>query len=473
MSYYNDFAFALEQQSNDLDNMLAELDSANTEIYSGALESVQNTVEGIYDIDACESLLDNLGGVMEAYNSALEQMRDAAEEYQYTGDKEAAQVAVYPASESLKGIYCNITGYAPEGSINQDMIGEIRNFLTGSKDIIEARMYELEGYGYAGESYSDEGINYDLCDAYVNMCNACEAYNDFIYYGYSEYGYAFESEASGAEKAKKEGLFARMKKAVKEFCVHMANTCRTKRDEAKNKALKGIYNSFYGIFMRLSGQADQLKEERAAEKLRKEAEKQKDELNKQVENAGGDSTSTDPEALKDERKAQKAEINRIKEEIKKARLAGDRDKVKRLETELEIASSKGKSIADKQHKAYYKQGLTDKWSDPAKKLEKEEYALGQRNGLSNEVSDYKYASSRQKNAPENIKNELAKLKSDEARLKLDARTGKIDKNSKQYKTKMKEIREGKRLIKERFGLESMLFDDNEMAVESFFSQIFS
>lgn len=300
MSYYNDFSLALEQQSNELDTMLAELDNTlDSGVYSEALESVQNTVASMYDVDACEVLLDQLSTVTESYNSAMEQMRDAAEMYQYTNDAESTREALFSAQESLKEIYANMVGYAPEGAIDTEMISEIRNFLTGSKDIIEGRMNELGGYSYAGESYSMydqdyEDVNYPLCEAYSEMNLACESYYDCIEAGYAEYGYAFEAEASGAEKAQKEGLFARMKKSIKDFCVKMANTCRTKRDSTQNKALKGIYNSFYGIFMRLSGQADQLKEERAADKLRKEAEKQKDELNKQVSAANGNPTSTDP-----------------------------------------------------------------------------------------------------------------------------------------------------------------------------------
>ena len=355
MSYYNDsFALALEQQSYELDNMLAELDSYGSIEASGALESVQNTVAGIYDVDACDDLLDKLAGVTESYNSALEQMRDAAEMYQYTEDRESTMEAMYPAQESLKAIYSNIVGYAPEGNVSTDMVETIHDFILGSREIIEGKMMELGGYAgesssyydgmdydYATESYGD--INYPLCEAYANMNIAFESYYDCMEAGYAEYGYAFEAEATGAEKAKKQGLFAKLKNTIKSFCEHMVNVCRTNRDSTQNKVLKGIYNTFYGIFMHLAGLSDQLRNEREAEKLRKEAEKQKDELNKQLEKAGGDSTSTNPNAATNGKKEYtKNQIEKMLKGVQKQR----RDPTLRNKSNLAAKEKHLKQIID-------------------------------------------------------------------------------------------------------------------------------
>lgn len=292
MSYYNDFSLALEQQSNELDNMLAELDNiSDFGNYSEALESVQNTVAGMYDIDACEELLGKLSDVTESYNSALEQMRDAGEMYQYTNDVESFREATIPAQESLKSIYNNMIGHPIEGSINREMVSEIRNFLTGSRDIIEEKINELGGMRSGMESYNIfypttqldaaiEQARFEYEDAMAGVYACMEA-------EYEQYGYAFESEASGAEKAKKEGLFQRAKNAFVKWCAGMAGKCAKKRSDAKNGALRSVWNAFYGVFMRLSGQGKTLKEERALEKAQKEAQKETEKLKKQVAAAGG------------------------------------------------------------------------------------------------------------------------------------------------------------------------------------------
>lgn len=291
MSYYNDsFTFALEQQSYELDNMLAELDSYGSMEASGALESVQNTVAGIYDVDACGDLLDKLAGVTESYNSALEQMRDAAEMYQYTEDRQSTMEAMYPAQESLKAIYSNIVGYAPEGNVSTDIVETIHDFILGSREIIEGKMMELGGMRRGIESYSGfyptsnldmaiEQARFEYEDAMADVYACMKA-------GYAEYGYAFEAEASGAEKAKKEGLFQRAKKAFINWCTRMATICSNKRAAAKNKAVKGIWNTFYGVFKTLAGEGKALRDERALEKANKKAQKNRDNLSKQLEAQG-------------------------------------------------------------------------------------------------------------------------------------------------------------------------------------------
>lgn len=148
------FERELDEQNAALEAMLAELDSFENSSEDSLLDKVQAQVDAkCTTMEACESMLDKLNNEIREYNEALRTMKAAAESFGIDNDKVALKAAIAPASDMIRQKYSMITMEAAstEGVVSDNEVMSVRDFLMGSRAILDAKMAS-----FATESYTND-----------------------------------------------------------------------------------------------------------------------------------------------------------------------------------------------------------------------------------------------------------------------------------------------------------------------------
>ena len=194
------------------------------------LEKVETVVdEKCESVEDCEKLEEKIEKVEDKFNDALQGMADAAKE---GGDKEELKEKIDPHMADLKEIAKDI-GVATESEVVTDQeLKDVKNYIEGAKEIVEAKKDELEG-NCDGKDCDDEGEGDDESeeDAKESFRGILEGYS---YNTNDEFALACESDIAACMIAM-EGYNWDKRKDYK------ANVKAVKAmvKEAKNLAKKG------------------------------------------------------------------------------------------------------------------------------------------------------------------------------------------------------------------------------------------
>ena len=149
------FEKELDEQNAALEAMLNELEDGESSESNSLLDKVQTQVDTKCDtIEACESMLTKLNNEIDEFNGALQSMKAAVESFKEDGDKDVLADAIRPASAKIREKYEMITmeSVSTEGLVTDDEISTVREFLVGSKNIIDTKMNSIKE---AAESFVD------------------------------------------------------------------------------------------------------------------------------------------------------------------------------------------------------------------------------------------------------------------------------------------------------------------------------
>lgn len=165
---FEKFNNELDEQNAALESLLADLDDGIDEGYfspaTEMLSKVSDRLEECYSAQECYDLLTNLNVEIGKFNDSIEAMKIAAEQFQVDDDKETLSAGIAPAVESLTNTY-NIISMENVTTVGDAEIQTLRDFLTGSNDLIQNKIDELEGgftNMYGMESYLDFEDDLDL-----------------------------------------------------------------------------------------------------------------------------------------------------------------------------------------------------------------------------------------------------------------------------------------------------------------------
>lgn len=130
------------------------------------LEQVEDTVEEKCTTPAaCDKVLDKIEKQEDKYNGALQAMADAAKDCQ-DGKCEKADMAkvVDEKMGDLKQVAKDI-GVASEGDVpSEEELKDVKHYLEGAKEIVEAKKDELDGGEGHEEPDGDEGCGENCGD---------------------------------------------------------------------------------------------------------------------------------------------------------------------------------------------------------------------------------------------------------------------------------------------------------------------
>lgn len=165
---FEKFNNELDEQNAALESLLADLDNGIDEGYlspaTEMLEKVSCRLESCDTAEECYNLLTNLNVEIGKFNDSIEAMKIAAEQFQVDNDKEALTAGIAPAVESLTNTY-NIIAMENVTTVGDAEIQTLRDFLTGSNELIQNKYEELKGGTmsmYGIESYLDFDDELDL-----------------------------------------------------------------------------------------------------------------------------------------------------------------------------------------------------------------------------------------------------------------------------------------------------------------------
>ena len=137
------------------------------------LEKVEDVVEEKCETKAdCEKILDKIDSEAEKFDDALKDMAGAAKDCKDGNcDSSEASAKIAPAAAELKNIAKSI-GVASEGeTLTEDDLKDSKAYLEGAREIVEAKMDEIEGgdggdsdSGDDGDSKSDDNTAEDEAD---------------------------------------------------------------------------------------------------------------------------------------------------------------------------------------------------------------------------------------------------------------------------------------------------------------------
>lgn len=166
----------LEEQNAALESLLSNLDdtiadesllSSDTTI-DDMLSAVKDRVDKCESADDCQKLLDKLNAEIKSFNDAMEKLIDASKKFKDDGDKQALKDTIKPVITDLKK-KCNIIEMKDidedTDSIDDEEVKKLKDFLEGSRDIINDKMdlFDVDDSKGCCESFLDS-LNGDELD---------------------------------------------------------------------------------------------------------------------------------------------------------------------------------------------------------------------------------------------------------------------------------------------------------------------
>lgn len=140
------------------------------------LEQVEDTVEEKCTTPAaCDKVLDKIEKQEDKYNGALQAMADAAKDCQ-DGKCEKADMAkvVDEKMGDLKQVAKDI-GVASEGDVpSEEELKDVKHYLEGAKEIVEAKKDELNDDEECGENCDDDegAASESMLNGFIGACES-------------------------------------------------------------------------------------------------------------------------------------------------------------------------------------------------------------------------------------------------------------------------------------------------------------
>lgn len=129
------------------------------------LEKVEDVVdEKCETVEDCEKLEDKIEAVEDKFNGALQGMADAAKD---GGTKEELKEKIDPHMADLKAIAKDI-GVASESEVVTDKeLNDVKDYIEGAKEIVEAKKDELEDGCEDGDCDKDEAPDAEATESFI------------------------------------------------------------------------------------------------------------------------------------------------------------------------------------------------------------------------------------------------------------------------------------------------------------------
>lgn len=245
---------ALESLLSDMDDLIAEeslLASGSTA--DDMLAAVRERVEKCESADDCQELMDKLNKEIDSFNDALDKLKEASKKFQDDGDKKALKDAIKPVITDLKK-KCNVIEMKDidedTDSIEDDEIKKLRDFLTGSRDIIQEKSASFEN-----EEPAEEGK--------CGKKGCCESFLDSIE----------DSELDIAEEGLKETL-ENLKKAVLTWFDRQISKFQGLFKKEKDSKKKSLIQKVLSIFNRNKSKVNSAKDAEECKSIKDETLKE-------------------------------------------------------------------------------------------------------------------------------------------------------------------------------------------------------